>query len=496
MRKIRVGRHFIPFWLIVSILIPCAGSGVLASYLWPNITIPFEVKEPIQILNYTSELSLFPGETKYINVTVQNHASINYNVTFEFQLSEPTYQTTYVTFSDEIYTVDPGEQQLAAWAKVDQRAPAVTCSLTIDLKRVDKLPQVSMHVACEDIYARSSTMDPVPTGRYGFLGFGHFGGALTGREYVALIKFDLSNVYSIDSLTFSFKTYHEKTDLLFPNKVEIYSCSNDWSEMESYDNEKFGDIPPRIGKLAEFSLPWKDQTVYTITFSHDSLFANWVKAHTEGFCSIRLEVNEGIGYGMYMHSKESLDVEGRPRLFVNAPIVPITPPEPCAAAGSMWIEPSTVTLSTENIEHRIGYRFNVTVWVNLTVTCASWEFVMLYNKAHLNAVGCDYTLDHTSQFFENITTIPLIPSFTHHNSTHDLVLHAECWGMVGSFRNPGYGSLAWVEFEVVAEPAPGETLTSLLSISALYPYETYVQKPDQNEVSLCVYNCRYTFSSP
>jgi len=299
-------------------LISCVGSGVLASYVWPNIIIPFEVKEPIQILNYTSELSLFPGETKYINVTVQNHASINYNVTFEFQLSDPTYQITYVTFSDEIYTIDPGEHQLAAWAKVDQRAPAITCSLTVQLERVDEMP----------------------------------------------------------------------------------------------------------------------------------------------------------------------------------PVIPIPSPEPCAAAGSMWIEPSTVTLSTENIEHRIGCRFNVTVWVNLTVMCASWEFGMLYNRAHLNAVGCDYTSDHKSQFFENITTIPLTPSFTHHNSTHDLTLHGEIWGLMGPFRNPGYGSLAWVEFEVVAEPAPGETLTSLLSISALYPYETYVQKPDQNEVSLCVYDCRYTFSSP
>ncbi|MDH5779126.1 MAG: hypothetical protein OEZ29_00860 [Candidatus Bathyarchaeota archaeon] len=318
MRKIRVGRHFIPFWLIVSILIPCVGSGVLASYLWPNITIPFEVKEPIQILNYTSELSLFPGETKYINVTVQNHASINYNVTFEFQLSEPIYQTTYVTFSDEIYTIAPGEQQLAAWAKVDQNAPAITCSLTIQLGRIDEM----------------------------------------------------------------------------------------------------------------------------------------------------------------------------------TPIIPIIPPEPCAAAGVMWIEPSTVTLSTENIEHRIGYRFNVTVWVNLTVTCASWEFVMLLNKAHLNAVGCGYTSGQTSQFFENITTVPLIPSFNHHNSTHDLVLHGETWGLSAPFRNPGYGSLAWVEFEVVAEPAPGETLTSLLSISERYPEETYVQDPTQNKVSLCVYDCRYTFSNP
>jgi hypothetical protein len=111
------------------------GSGVFASYVWPRITIPFEVKEPIEILNYTSELSFFPGETKYLNVTVQNHASLSYNVTLDFQLNDSVYQAAYVTFSDEIYTVEPGQQDLVVWIMVDAAAPPITCSLTVKLKR-------------------------------------------------------------------------------------------------------------------------------------------------------------------------------------------------------------------------------------------------------------------------------------------------------------------------------------------------------------------------
>lgn len=139
MKRIRIGKRFIPFWFVIVLLTSSVGVGlgVSASYLWPHVQVPFEVEEPIEILDYTSDLSLFPGETKYINITVQNHASITYNVTLDFQLSDLDYQVTYVTFSDVIYTVGPGEHNLIAWVKVTHSAPATTSSLTIQIKRVD-----------------------------------------------------------------------------------------------------------------------------------------------------------------------------------------------------------------------------------------------------------------------------------------------------------------------------------------------------------------------
>jgi hypothetical protein len=164
------------------------------------------------------------------------------------------------------------------------------------------------------------------------------------------------------------------------------------------------------------------------------------------------------------------------------------------ALSVMWIEPQTINLSTET--HSVGYEFNVTVWINLTETCGGWQFKMLYNKTQLNATGCGYTAGDKSQFFENLTTFSLDPMFRSHNATHDYVLHGETW-FAGDFRNPGYGSLSWVEFEVMAAPPEGGILTSLLDISTCYhppTSDTFAVDPDENEISLTIYDSTYRFS--
>ena len=166
------------------------------------------------------------------------------------------------------------------------------------------------------------------------------------------------------------------------------------------------------------------------------------------------------------------------------------------AANAMWIENSTIELSTENVS--LGYRFNVTVWINLTVASASWEFKMSYNKNHLTATRCGYTAGTKSQFFENVSTLPLTPSFGSINATHSYVLHGETWGMVGPFRNPGYGSLSWVEFEVAAVPGEGEAYTSVLALVDVYPNgsETYAQDSQQNYIALNVFGSTYRIRGP
>jgi len=161
------------------------------------------------------------------------------------------------------------------------------------------------------------------------------------------------------------------------------------------------------------------------------------------------------------------------------------------APDAMWIEPSTVDLSTDTV--LVSYRFNVTVWINLTESSASWQFKLAYNKNHLNATGCGYTAGDKSQFFEDVTTIPLPPSFESLNTTHNYVLHAESTFL--SPRDPGYGSLAWIEFEVMTIPPPeGETYTSKLAIVEVYPdgTETYAQDPDGNKIVLNAFESIYT----
>ncbi len=132
-KSIKIREHIIPLWLVAVLAISVIGVGVLANYVWNRLTIPFEVKEPIEILYYPSKLSLFSGITEEFNITVKNHASANYYLDLDFHLSNTTYQDNYVTFSDETYTVVPGQQNLTAWLIVESNAPPVSTSLTIDL---------------------------------------------------------------------------------------------------------------------------------------------------------------------------------------------------------------------------------------------------------------------------------------------------------------------------------------------------------------------------
>jgi len=136
LREIRIGKYAVPLWLIVVLLV--SGIGASAYYTWQTLTIQLEVKEPLEILSYPSELSLYPGETKEFNVTIENRASVNYSVVLDFSLDNITYQDNYITFSNEIYTVIPGQQNLTAWLKVESHAPPLNASLTIDFMRTTK----------------------------------------------------------------------------------------------------------------------------------------------------------------------------------------------------------------------------------------------------------------------------------------------------------------------------------------------------------------------
>jgi hypothetical protein len=164
-------------------------------------------------------------------------------------------------------------------------------------------------------------------------------------------------------------------------------------------------------------------------------------------------------------------------------------------ANSMWIEPSLVNATGMSI----GSKFNVTIWLNLTVECGAWQFYLIYNKNYLNATRCGYTGGTTSEFFINsgTTTIKVSPSYGSHNGTHKYVLHSESW-LSGPW-GIGCGSLSWIEFEIMAEPPEGGEITTILDIaSAHHPpnSDTLTLNPQMEEIPLNVYNCIYTFKSP
>ncbi len=187
--------------------------------------------------------------------------------------------------------------------------------------------------------------------------------------------------------------------------------------------------------------------------------------------------------------------------IVSAPIVLLvrasTPTEP-HAGDAMWTEPSLVDLSTATVS--VGYKFNVTVWINLTETSASWQFVLAYDKSQLNATRAGYTgpAGAQSDFFSGLTTMKLSASFSVYNATHNYVLCAESW-MDGPYRDPGYGSLEWVEFQVMVVPPSGQTYTSLIWLVDVYPggsQDTYAQDPSSNKIALNAFGTTYRITAP
>lgn len=129
-KKLRSLRIFIA--IILSICIATLGS--FAAYALQSITIPLEIKEPLEIIEYPSGFSLYPGETVTFDITVQNHASVTYFAEFDFRLNDTEYQTKYVTFSNHNYSIPPGTQKLSAWLTIASTAPPANLMITVSRK--------------------------------------------------------------------------------------------------------------------------------------------------------------------------------------------------------------------------------------------------------------------------------------------------------------------------------------------------------------------------
>ena len=167
----------------------------------------------------------------------------------------------------------------------------------------------------------------------------------------------------------------------------------------------------------------------------------------------------------------------------------LTPSEP-HNANAMWIEPSLIELNAS--ETPIGYKFNVTVWANSSKQVKGWQIWLVYPNAYINATRCGYTAGTTSEFLQNITTVPVSPKFIiNYNATHNRLDFGEAW-LMGNYRNPGYGSLCWIEFEIVALPPEGVLTDIPLDIKWAYelyePPQTYILYADGSKRPLNVYN--------
>jgi len=174
-------------------------------------------------------------------------------------------------------------------------------------------------------------------------------------------------------------------------------------------------------------------------------------------------------------------------------VIPAYAAEPSTPknANAMWIEPAVSTPGAYYLNlagYTVGDKLNVTVWANCSAPCGGWQFWLVYENATVNATNAWYTAGAKSDFFQNVSTIPVAASFKDNNATFRRVEFGEAWGGVDPKRSPGYGSLAWVEFEVIAEPTS--------AILGFYGYtgtvrRTYlINATDATKVDLSVYGAQ------
>ena len=136
MRKsVKIGNHVIQLWVFAVVCISIIAAGVLANYVLTTRTVPIEqVCEHIELLAYPSNAILSPGEYDF-NVTVNNNASVTYDVVLSYLLGNETYQENYVTFSSETYSIIPGQQDVVVWVTVNPDAPSLITTLDITVQK-------------------------------------------------------------------------------------------------------------------------------------------------------------------------------------------------------------------------------------------------------------------------------------------------------------------------------------------------------------------------
>jgi hypothetical protein len=132
-----------PRLFLIALLISTLSLTGLAVQAFQSVNIPFEVKEPLEILEYPSGFSVYRGETVTFDFTVQNLASVTYFEEFNFLLNDTDYQANYVTFSNHNYSIPPGVTNLSAWLTVAPSAPPANLILTIERKTNPPAPSPS-----------------------------------------------------------------------------------------------------------------------------------------------------------------------------------------------------------------------------------------------------------------------------------------------------------------------------------------------------------------
>jgi hypothetical protein len=149
------------------------------------------------------------------------------------------------------------------------------------------------------------------------------------------------------------------------------------------------------------------------------------------------------------------------------------------SANALWVEPSSITIDINKVS--IGYKFNVTVWVNLTDNSFTWQVKLLFNNTYFNATRAGYTAESFSNWATHRTgggTVPVSPVI---DNTKGYVLHGESCMGADYVPGPIVASLMWVEFQLKKIP-PTDHL--YINFSIPYGEDTFILNPDQETITM------------
>jgi hypothetical protein len=161
------------------------------------------------------------------------------------------------------------------------------------------------------------------------------------------------------------------------------------------------------------------------------------------------------------------------------------------APDSIYVVPDTVTFDTGSAG--VGDKFNVTVCINTDELSYAWQVKLLFNPAHIQAVRLAYTMGALgSAWFYPLdrTGVPAVID----NVTGFVLTGETLNGAIN--RTLGNGTLFWVEFQIMAAPPFGGSLTSLIDPTDDIDLEyTYILDDASNTIGPQRFGfCTYTFN--
>lgn len=167
-------------------------------------------------------------------------------------------------------------------------------------------------------------------------------------------------------------------------------------------------------------------------------------------------------------------------------VMPIIRAQP--ALPAIWVEPATLNFDIATAH--VGDKFNVTVWAGTTSDVFTYQVKVSFNVTHLTVARAAYTGGTGSQWWKGHSTFPIGPNI---DNTKGTVVAGETLLGGADVVHASSGSICWIEFQIIAAPTAGNTLTSLIDTNS--PDDSYLLSPDLGTIAdVTLGHATYVFS--